>query len=605
MDSIAKQHYFRDKACQELANARSIEALLNCYSREVAAPAHQLRVEPLAGGDWPQAFFQRAALAAKSGAVLHLPLPELEDRLAILVRRDSPSLNFHYATGPFHKRRGQGWRPLDHRSLAALLLELMARRHAAPFNVELYRQILNSAGMMELFVANAPHRDWGEGARAYIASEQALSFGHVFHPTPKSREGFSADDLPRYSPELGAAFPLAYFAVRDADLVQDSLWPQASPAWIATLAPPELRVPSGHVAVPVHPWQAQFLSRQPVVRRALAAGRLRALGQAGPAWHPTASVRTLYRPGAPFFLKFSLHLRLTNCVRKNARYELESAVALSRLLRTELAGWQLLFPDTRLLPEPAFATVDFPDAAEAERTLLAEGFGFLVREGLVEFERAGHTPLLAAALFQSDVMGQSPVLRQVQRLAERSGLARGSAALTWLDAYLERVLAPVLYCYFHHGVVFEPHLQNVVIVLAGGLPQQVLLRDLEGTKLVRAQWPEARLGGMSARARQSVHYDAEQGWARVAYCLLANNLFQAVFHLGAGDSRLERRLWQLVRQHLAAYQARYGCARSLPLIGALLAGEPLPYKTNFLTRVFKRADRDSQYVRLAHPLGRF
>lgn len=604
MERIAKQDYFRHKACHDLANARSIEALLNCFCREVAAPAQQLLVEPLAGGDWPQAFYQQAALASTAGFVLHLPLPEMQDRLAILVHGNSPSLNFRYATVPFHKRAGQGWRPLDYRSLATLLLEFMARRYEEPFNVELYRQILNSTGMMERFVAGvSANSDWGQGSAAFIASEQALSFGHAFHPTPKSREGFSEDDLQRYSPELGAAFPLTYFAVREEDLLQGSLW--SSTDWISKLAPTGLNVPAGHVSLPLHPWQAGFLGRQPVMQDALACGRIKALGEAGPLWYPTSSVRTLYRPEAPFFYKFSLHMRLTNCVRKNAYYELESAVGLSHLLQAELAGWQTRFPDTRLLHEPAFVSVDFANAAEEDRTLLTEGFGLLLREGLQATEQAGHTPLLAAALFQRDVTGQSPVQHYVRRLAARSGLDTGSAAVAWFDAYLERVLAPVLSSYFHYGVAFEPHLQNVLIVLEDDLPREVLLRDLEGTKLVREQWPESRLSCMSARARQSVHYSAEQGWARVAYCLLANNLFQAVFHLGAGDARLERRLWQRFREHLAAYQARFGCAQSLPRIANLLAGEPLPYKTNFLTRIFKRADRDSQYVRLAHPLGRF
>lgn len=604
MKSTTNQDYFHDQACALLANARTIEALLNCYSREVAAPVGQLCVEPLTGGDWPQAFHQQAALATRPAAVLHLVLPEMEDRLAILVKGASPSLNFRYLSLPFHKRAGQGWRILDYRNLAALLLEMMARRHGEPFNVELYGQIINSAGMMERFVTGAQRSsDWGSGTSAFIASEQALSFGHAFHPTPKSRDGFSEADLQRYSPELGAAFPLAYFAVRADDLLQDALG--ASADWLTELAPPDLQVPAGYVAMPVHPWQAGFLAGQEVVREALAQGRLHFLGEHGPLWYPTASVRTLYRPGSPFFCKFSLHMRLTNCVRKNAYYELESAVGLSRILRSELAGWQARFPDTSLLHEPAFVSVDFADASPSQRTLLTEGFGLLLREGLDEVARAGRTPLLAAALFQQDVAGYSPVQRHVRRVAERSGLDRGSASLAWFDAYLERVLAPVLSCYFHDGVAFEPHLQNVLIVLEDDLPRQVLLRDLEGTKLIREQWPESRLESMSARARQSVHYSAEQGWARVAYCLLANNLFQAVFHLSAGDARVEQRLWQCFREHLAVYQVRHGCAQSRPIIGSLLAGESLPYKTNFLTRIFKRADRDSQYVRLPHPLGRF
>ncbi len=43
----------------------------------------------------------------------------------------------------------------------------------------------------------------------------------------------------------------------------------------------------------------------------------------------------------------------------------------------------------------------------------------------------------------------------------------------------------MLAAYFEHGVVLEPHLQNVLIgVDDDGMPRQVLFRDLEGTKLL-------------------------------------------------------------------------------------------------------------------------
>ncbi len=604
MGSLADQDYFLTKTHNDLANQRSIEALLNCYCRDVAAPAECLSIEAMQAGRWPQALYQRAALSGHSGAVLHIQLPAERGSVAIAVLRSSGSLNFRYLSAPFHKARGQGWKRLDYRQLAALLLESMARQFNEPFNAELYRQILNSAQMMQTFVANAPtSMEWGEGDRGYIASEQALTFGHAFHPTPKSREGFSPEETRRYSPEVGAAFQLEYLAVRNEDLLFAANAEQVGDDWLTSLSPAELQVPEGYTALPMHPWQAGYMRRLPLVQGALASGRLRELGVAGPLFHPTASVRTLYSSAAEYFYKFSLHMRLTNCVRKNSYYELESAVALSSILRARLRDLAQLFPDTGVLFEPAYVSVRFADHASDDQTLLTEGYGMLLRDGLAPSLAKGYTPMLAAALFQEDRAGASPVWRYVFRLAHRRGLDPASAALVWFDAYLERVLEPVLYCFFHHGVVFEPHLQNVVICLDGELPAQVLLRDLEGTKLVKERWPEQQLLEMGERARKSVLYEASQGWGRVAYCLLANNLFQALFHLAGEDAGLEQRLWQRLRERLARYQARHGCAMSDVYIAGLLRGEAFPYKTNLLTRVFKRADRDSQYVSLRHPLG--
>ena len=71
------------------------------------------------------------------------------------------------------------------------------------------------------------------------------------------------------------------------------------------------------------------------------------LGPGGSPFTATASVRTLY--GADAFLKFSLNVRITNCLRKNAAYELTGAVALTRLLAGPFADLARRFPDAAVL----------------------------------------------------------------------------------------------------------------------------------------------------------------------------------------------------------------------------------------------------------------
>src|SRR6185503_21005948 len=115
--------------------------------------------------------------------------------------------------------------------------------------------------------------------------------------------------------------------------------------------------PAGYRPLPVHPWQLSLLADRPVLRRALADGTLVDLGTAGPEVVPTSSVRTAYLPDADVFCKFSLDVRITNCVRKNAWYELAGAVTLDRLLRPVFAG----FETCRLLGEPAWRSVSLAD----------------------------------------------------------------------------------------------------------------------------------------------------------------------------------------------------------------------------------------------------
>ncbi|MFC6670417.1 IucA/IucC family protein [Marinobacterium aestuariivivens] len=346
-------------------------------------------------------------------------------------------------------------------------------------------------------------------------------------------------------------------------------------------------------------WQAGHIRALAPVQAALASGRLLDLGPAGEAWYPTASVRTLYQPGRDSFLKCSLHVRLTNCVRKNAWYELESAVGLSGLLSQHCRELTETFPGLTLMPEPAFVSVDFRDLAPAQRIELQEAFGLILRQK-PRWEE-GETPLLAGALFGDSPAGEAPVQRAVTRLADRRGLGYREAALLWFDAYVERLVHPVLYALCRLGVVFEPHLQNVVIGLRDALPARIHIRDLEGTKLVPELWPAERLTGLSPRARESVWYDADKAWQRVAYCLLINNLAQAVFHIARQDGELEQALWRQLAAGLEGYQRRHGNDRSAGLIARVLDGEPWPNKTNLLNRVLKRADSGSEYVPLPSP----
>ena len=104
---------------------------------------------------------------------------------------------------------------------------------------------------------------------------------------------------------------------------------------------------AGYRLLPAHPWQLAP-ARGPDVR----APSLIDLGD-GPAAAPTSSVRTVYDRG-DVFLKFSLNVRITNCVRKNAWYELAGAVALTRACRPV---FEAALPGPAVLPEPGYRTV--------------------------------------------------------------------------------------------------------------------------------------------------------------------------------------------------------------------------------------------------------
>ncbi|WP_214110556.1 IucA/IucC family protein [Acrocarpospora catenulata] len=457
------------------------------------------------------------------------------------------------ASGGIALRLGQGewlrdgaWEPLSPEHLVALISEELG----GDGNEEFAGQVAGSQAVMEALAlareeATPPADPW-------LASEQSLLHGHPFHPAPKARSAAKGDWL-SYAPEAYARFPLRLLGVRDDVLVEEG-----DPGALDRLGP----APDGYTVLPVHPWQYELLDLP------LGDGRLIDLGQTTGYATPTSSVRTVYEPDLDKCLKFSLDVRITNCVRKNAWYELSGSVELSRRLAPVFADLAETFPGTRWLPEPGYRSADLG-------TRLLEGLGVLVRCSPWGRIGAGVTPVLAGALAVRDLNPSDP--------------------LAWWRAYVERVALPVLEAYFRHGVVLEAHLQNVLVGLdAQGRPVEAVFRDLEGTKLVGHD-----LSGVRREVAAALTYDAERGWNRVVYCLFVN-------HLAEIAATLERRcplreLWAVAGDVLAAYAETRGRPRRL---AELLAGVPLPAKANLTVRWSRAADRNATYVPVANPLAR-
>ena len=603
MYSTSTPEAFNDGAmASSIAGQRCQEVLLNCYCREVAAPDGHLNVGPLFGhNDWPMSI--RMVLNRCRGQVLQILLPRSGTRLLTVVSSASLTGNFRYLAPIYQKCPGKAWSLLDWASLATLLLRELAVEHDVSLNTELMEQIRNSVAVTAtLLSAPVTRRVADDPAQAYIDSEQSLVYGHPYHPAPKSRVGFSEADMTRYSPEMQARFPLHYFAVRRETIVQQSLLAQPCDEIIGERAPP---VDGGYVAIPTHPWQAGYLRSLPLVQDALKRGELRDLGTHGAVFYPTSSIRTLYQPGNPYSYKFSLNIRITNCVRKNAWYELESALQVTRVLRPLLPALYRQFEGLRVLEEPAFLSVDLraPDV-ESNRAVI-EGFGMILRQS-VEGVLDGTRPVLSGALFGDHGFGEARLHHLVNEQAQHERAPVGSVIERWFSEYVRQLMYPVLHLYFAHGVVFEPHLQNVVIGIGAAraaYPRQVFLRDFEGVKLVPEHFAPEQLESVSERARASLWYESEQGWKRIAYCLFVNNFCEAIAQLGARDPALTRRLWALVRYHLHYYQSHYGNAASARRINTLLAGHPLPGKANLTNRFLKRPDRAVSYVPVANPIA--
>ncbi|MBU0784984.1 MAG: siderophore biosynthesis protein [Gammaproteobacteria bacterium] len=574
-------HTFEQRIQQHQAEHHSLNHLLNCYLREFAVP--QQLVDWHAQGDLPKAL--QSDLLAGETVRIRTAYPLL--KIAFKVQARGALNQIKLGSKLFAKPMGKPWQVLGTHAAIQALLEHMAMLTQTEPNIELQAQIHNSLHNMQRFLAHAqvPH------INALQHTEQSLLWGHPFHPSPKSRSGVDADQLLQCSPEVGAAFQLHWFEI--------------DPGLLKELGSPVInkvcKVLTGRTGLyPCHPWETDLVLNSRIYQQAHQNKLIRHLGPQGKVVWPTSSVRTLYHPELDVFLKCSIHVRLTNCIRKNAWYELESAVGMTELLAHTFEQVEHAHPGFRMLREPAASTLDLSPAgttaSQNEIVSLQESFGIIFREQL----QIQYTDIhMAGSLAAWDTLGQSQLAQLLCEQAEQHGADKAEFTLNWLQSYFKLLVPGTLTLLFKHGVVLEPHLQNTVLALDKGLPARVWIRDLEGTKLVPQHWPSDRLKGLSERAIASVHYSEDQGWKRVSYCLLVNNIAEMIFHACQHTPGLEQRAWQCLAKLIQHTSQALGTPQAL---SGLLQGHALASKNNLKTRLFKKADRLADYTFLSHPL---
>lgn len=477
---------------------------------------------------------------------------------------------------------------------------------------DLVSRVADSVRRTAAFVAERRSRPGpAEAEVPFLDSEQALVLGHPMHPAPKSREGLSDGESAAYSPEVRGSFPLHWLAVDETLLATDSAWTERGrpiPAvdLIGSFAGCGPARPDGTALLPLHPWQARDIQHRPGVRALFDAGLLHDLGPHGDAWHPTSSVRTVYRQDAPAMLKLSLGLRITNSRRENLRKELLRGTEVHRLLRSGLAAeWRAVHPCFDIVRDPAWLAVDSADGEPVA------GLDVVLRHNPFGPGDQVHCVAGLASPRPWAADGPTTVLRSrlamlVAALAERTGRPGPAVATEWFLRYLDAVVRPLLWLDAEAGIALEAHQQNTLVLLdAHGWPCGGRYRDNQGYYYRDSHRSdlEQRLPGLGAESDTFVADPIAD--ERFAYYVGINNVLGLIGALGSQQLADERVLLAAFRRFLAR-EAQTGTG-GLP--GLLLDSTHLRCKANLLTRLHGMdelvgpVDTQSVYVTMPNPLA--
>lgn len=565
--------------------------------------------------EWPQATRLPAgshALAGDAGA-LQLPLTRPHGTLLVPLSHYSPA-GRHRFVGDIHFLPADGAPfALDFAQAVSFIAgEPTLADSTPPATRRLFlRRVLDSATNLSeaeaMRMADLKALAWP--AADYIAAEQGLVYGHAVHPTPKSRDEFTQDDLARYAPEFGGRMPLAWLAVQSAALWQTDVGAApalaqldaliASDPAVAALAA-EYPHSAGWHLLPTHPWQANVLRQTATYRHWREAGALVDLGECGADWLPTSSLRAVYAPHAPAMLKFSLSVRLTN----SKRVLQPAEVARGRLIHGAFAshlGRELLSrcPTLGILHETAALALANPDGSA-----LAESF-VIFRDNPFP---SGRTAYVMATFCQDGVAGElSMAARLIRDLAAQAGRPEAELATDWFDRFLDVALKPFLIAQADYGFLFSAHQQNTVLDIEGGWPAGMWFRDCQGTTFRPETIASLASEVPGIEAASELAFDEPMTNWLFGYYLIVNNVLNLIATLGADGIMEETVLAARMRHFLQ--QLRKEPLKYPHFIDYLLNAPELMSKGNFMI-CFANLNETTQpegsfrsYVPLHNPLA--
>ncbi|QOR38447.1 IucA/IucC family siderophore biosynthesis protein [Billgrantia diversa] len=382
-------------------------------------------------------------------------------------------------TRPVQRRDANGHQ--HEATLAGFMAEVVGAVVPAerlPFLMEELQQTLLKDAQSRILsgMPTTPDLTWD-----HDAWEGWLQEGHPYHPSYKSRLGFTLDDNAVYGPEFRRDIRPVWLAVARehsrvslsaslslAAFLREELG-EATLARFRRLLVASARRPQEYVFLPVHPWQWSHVIL-PTFQAELADGRLCYLGIGDDAYLTQQSIRTLANASRPrrANLKLALSIVNTSTSRILAAHTVENSARISDWLHDLVTRDEAAREcGVVILREVLGVAYDASRLAEPQRSLAYGTLGAVWRESLHRYLHPDERALAFNGLTQLAATGV-PML---------DGWVRQHGVAAWTRRLLEVTVTPLIHLLFAHGIGLESHGQNILLIHRDGWPERIALKD--------------------------------------------------------------------------------------------------------------------------------
>ncbi|WP_025028637.1 IucA/IucC family protein [Caldalkalibacillus mannanilyticus] len=317
---------------------------------------------------------------------------------------------------------------------------------------------------------------------SYDDLEGNVMDAHPYHPSYKSRIGFTLMDNERYGPEsknrlkpiwLALHQDVARVAVMEGESYSSFLRSELGEKVVRhydTVVRSHGCDPQSYFYLPVHPWQWENYIIPHGVDQ-IRKKHLIYLGVSEEDYSAQQSIRTLANVTHPqkAYLKTALHIVNTSSVRHLHPYSIASAPVISAWLEQMVQGDVYLREEARLvlLKEYAGVCYDPPSECVVAPQALYGAIGCIWRESIHPYLEPGEEAIPFNALYSRELDGNPLIHSWVQK----HGLEQ------WVRHLVRTCIWPVVHLLVAHGVALESHAQNMIFIHREGKPERVALKD--------------------------------------------------------------------------------------------------------------------------------
>lgn len=370
-------------------------------------------------------------------------------------------------------------------SIGQFLQEVIAFSGADPDKLSAFAEELERTFLNDTLAQHARQKS-GEplhSRRGYDALETAAMDGHPYHPSYKSRIGFTPQDGLAYGPESGEGIRPYWIAIRREEAAMAiSKGLTFRELWRSELGERQLNLFEERLMgegtnleqvalLPVHPWQWHNIAA-PSLLHELRGRRIIPLGPSQDEYRPQQSIRTLVNmsDAAKPYVKLSLSLLNTSSYRHIEPHYAAVAPAISAWLQQLVDSDPYMKHEAKVILLQEFAGIGYDPVnrdSSIDKGLMEGALSCVWRERLEPHLLTGEQAAPFHALNALELDGTPFIDPWVQA----NGLQ------PWLTRLFETCVLPVVHLLVAHGVALESHAQNMVLIHHNGLPSRVALKD--------------------------------------------------------------------------------------------------------------------------------